>query len=92
LLDIHLGNVLLRLSDFDEAPLEALFEDLGPPQIGKIERRDGMPLEPGIPEYLVEPAEYGVEVDEETCEIQLIDFGEGTVLLHLIILPSQLPG
>lgn len=51
-----------------------------------------MPLEPGIPEYLVEPAEYGVEVDEETCEIQLIDFGEGKVLLQLIILPSQSPG
>ncbi|KAG7286209.1 hypothetical protein NEMBOFW57_008515 [Staphylotrichum longicolle] len=74
--DIHMGNVLLSLPDFEEASLEAIFEDLGPPQIGKVERYDGMPLEPGIPEYLVEPAEYGVEVDEETCEIQLIDFGE----------------
>jgi hypothetical protein len=44
--------------------------------VGKVERRDGAPLEPGLPEYLVVPGYYGHEVYHELRDIEIIDFGE----------------
>ena len=54
-------------------------EDLGHPQKGEVARRDGKPLEPGVPEYLVEPVEYTSKIHDHLHEIQLIDFGECTL-------------
>ncbi|KXX74834.1 Protein kinase dsk1 [Madurella mycetomatis] len=73
--DIHMGNVLFRLPEHEES-LELVMKDLGPPQIGKVQRRDGAPLEPGVPEYLVEPADYNVKVQDRFTDVELIDFGE----------------
>lgn len=36
-----------------------------------------MPLEKGLPEYLVEPVEYNTKDCEQLEQVQLIDFGEG---------------
>jgi hypothetical protein len=78
LLDIHMGNVLFRLPELEVSSPERIIEDLGPPQVGKVMRRDGAPLEPGVPEYLVEPAEYSAKSHHHFREVQLIDFGECT--------------
>ncbi|KAK3896577.1 protein kinase dsk1 [Staphylotrichum tortipilum] len=74
--DIHAGNVLFCVPELESAPLELVLEDLGPPVIGKIERRDGGLLEPGMPEYFVQPAEFSLDLDDESGEVELIDFGE----------------
>lgn len=74
--DIHMGNVLFRLPDLEVASQETIIQDLGPPQVGKIARRDGKPLEKGMPEYLVEPAEFNRDIYPDLGEIKLIDFGE----------------
>lgn len=57
-------------------PTELLLENFGPPELGNVERRDGAPLEPGVPEYLVESAEYYVDVHDHPRDVEVIDFGE----------------
>ncbi|KAL9624169.1 MAG: hypothetical protein Q9160_001691 [Pyrenula sp. 1 TL-2023] len=51
-------------------------EELGTPQRGTISRKDGKPLEKGIPEYLVKPVEYEPKTVKHLHDIQLVDFGE----------------
>jgi serine/threonine-protein kinase SRPK3 len=71
-----MGNVLFRHPELEVSSPERIIKDLGPPQVGKVTRRDGASLEPGIPEYLVEPAEHDPKVVHDFLEVQLIDFGE----------------
>lgn len=65
-----MGNVLFRLSTLNKTPA---FDD---PQVGKVSKKDGSPNERGVPDYLVEPAEYGYGKGELLDEVQLVDFGE----------------
>lgn len=75
LADIHMGNILFRLSESDKTTSE-LSLIVGTPQIGKVSRQDGAPLESGLPAYLVEPFEYETNKMENRDEVQLVDFGE----------------
>ncbi|SPO01704.1 related to multidrug resistance protein [Cephalotrichum gorgonifer] len=74
--DIHMGNALLYVPELEVLSPKRTIEYLGPPQVGKVERRDGAPLEPGVPEYLVEPVEYSTAIHPDLREIKLVDFGE----------------
>jgi serine/threonine protein kinase len=69
-----MGNVLFRLSDSERSSEQ--IQMFGTPQIGKVSKKDGTPLEKGLPDYLVEPLEYGAKFNEHLDEIQLVDFGE----------------
>ena len=53
-------------------------EEFGTPQRGTVSRKDGAPLEKGLPEYLVEPVEYEAKNSKFLDEVQLVDFGECT--------------
>ncbi|QYS95402.1 Protein kinase domain-containing protein [Trichoderma simmonsii] len=72
--DIHLGNVLFRVSGLNGIPT---FDDS---RIGNVSRKDGVPSEKGVPEYLVEPVEYKFDKSEILDEIQLVDFGESFLI------------
>ncbi|ROW17514.1 hypothetical protein VPNG_00929 [Cytospora leucostoma] len=76
--DIHMGNILFRRSEAERSSsLDQIIEVLGEPSKGGVARKDGSPLEKGVPEYLVEPAEAECLVDfEQLDEVQLVDFGE----------------
>lgn len=82
-IDIHAGNVLFRVLELEALSPEDVIKELGPPGVGKISRRDGAPLEPGVPEYLVEPVEYRAEIQADLHEVQLVDFGECRLLSPL---------
>ena len=71
-----MGNVLFRLSDLEHSSSLRVIEQFGNPQRGEISRKDGAPLEEGLPEYLVEPVEYRAKNNAYLDEIQLVDFGE----------------
>ena len=76
--DIHMGNILLRLPPWAGPEF---MTSLAPPQIGKVSRKDGSPLEKGVPEYLVEPLEYDVKTfDLDSGDVELVDFGSGVSL------------
>lgn len=65
-----MGNVLFQLSNANES---LTIDD---PQVGKVSKKDGSSNEKGVPDYLVEPAEYGYGNGELLGEVQLVDFGE----------------
>ncbi|KAF2822686.1 kinase-like protein [Ophiobolus disseminans] len=46
------------------------------PEIGVVARKDGKPLEPGLPAYLVRPTSYPADVCLRQQQIKIIDFGE----------------
>ncbi|KAK7730831.1 hypothetical protein SLS53_008909, partial [Cytospora paraplurivora] len=75
--DIHMGNILFRRSEAERSSsLDQIIEVLGEPSKGDVVRKDGSPLEQGVPEYLVEPAETECLIDfEQLDEVQLVDFG-----------------
>lgn len=74
--DIHVGNVLFRLPESERSSCN-FSERFGSPLLGKVARKDGAPLEKGLPEYLVEPVEYDRENFAQLEQVQLVDFGEG---------------
>ncbi|KAM0455292.1 hypothetical protein ACHAO4_004170 [Trichoderma viride] len=69
-----MGNVLFQLSNANES---LTIDD---PQVGKVSKKDGSSNEKGVPDYLVEPAEYGYGNGELLGEVQLVDFGESFFL------------
>lgn len=70
-----MGNVLFRLSTLNRVP------NIDRSRSGKVSKKDGSPNEQGVPDYLVEPAEYGYGKGELLDEVQLVDFGECLSLL-----------
>jgi hypothetical protein len=49
--------------------------------IGQVFKKDGSPLERGVPEYLVETLGHDIEaLDLDSSDVQLVDFGSGTYL------------
>ncbi|KAL6803562.1 kinase-like domain-containing protein [Trichoderma sp. SZMC 28012] len=85
--DIHLGNVLFQVSDLSIIPT------IDDSRIGKVSRKDGSPSEKGVPEYLVEPVENGLDENEILDDVQLVDFGESFFIGHppkLVYTPMSL--
>ncbi|KAI0104252.1 kinase-like domain-containing protein [Nemania sp. FL0031] len=71
--DIHMGNILLRLPPSAGAGAWSASDS---PQIGNVSKKDGSPLEEGVPKYLVEPLEYDITaLDLDSGDVQLVDFG-----------------
>lgn len=74
-----MGNVLFRLPEAERSSSERVTQELGTPQVGRVARKDGSPLEKGVPEYLVEPAQQESKNNSTHLdEVQLVDFGECT--------------
>ncbi|KAL3439695.1 kinase-like domain-containing protein [Aspergillus insuetus] len=78
--DIHLHNVLLKLSStIDALSIDKLYEKYGKPETSPITRSDGEPLPDNIPTHAPKPLFLGKPVTELTLpEAQgtLSDFGE----------------
>jgi hypothetical protein len=53
-----------------------LFKVIGTPKTEKLVRLDGKPLEPGLPEQLVEKAGWDLWIDEDEEDVRLIELGE----------------
>lgn len=85
---IHPGDILLNIADLHTRNLafvipflhtltEAdLLQKLRSPEIRAVIRKDGKPLEPGLPAYLAWPASYPNDVSLPKLHIKIIDFGE----------------
>lgn len=71
-----MGNILLRLPAY--AGAAGSLNASGSPHTGQVSKKDGSPLEKGVPEYLVKPLEYDVSaLDLDSGDVQLVDFGSG---------------
>ena len=80
--------MLFRLPEVDT--IEDVNDIFGEPNVGLVTRCDGGERGPGVPKYLVEPAEFYPEDLESVDEVQLIDLGEGTESQTLCIMYFKL--
>lgn len=80
--DLHLGNVMFHFppsADIDKLSPEKFYERFGRPNVFPVNRRDGKPLSPGVPEQVMWGAWLGCaseDVPLADCAISLADFGE----------------
>ncbi len=77
-----MGNVVFRFAESKIPSSRRFIKKLGKPRTGKVWRRDGAPLEKGLPQYLVEPVEYDID-GMFLSQVQLIDFGQCTYTADL---------
>lgn len=79
-LDIHLGNVLVKLpSSFDDLSIKQLYEKYGEPETVPVTRCDGEPLPSNAPAKAVVPlflGKYAEEFSLSDARPLLSDFGE----------------
>ncbi|KAI9840326.1 MAG: hypothetical protein M1837_001773 [Sclerophora amabilis] len=69
--DLHAGNVLFTAPTITALPEEQIKRCLGEPATGAVRRRDGGPLGPSMPRYLVRPATFR----GSDTEAKIVDLG-----------------
>jgi serine/threonine-protein kinase SRPK3 len=76
LVDLHTGNIAFTSPPLNSLSEETLLNRLGRPRTNLVSTLDGRPLPPGMPKYLVWPADTLVDKSNVETPIKLIDFGE----------------
>ncbi|KAJ6126362.1 hypothetical protein N7523_001974 [Penicillium sp. IBT 18751x] len=74
--DLHTRNLAFTMPCMEKVSEDVLFEILGKPEIGRVQRHDGKDLELGMSEYIVKPTSYRTRSWNSTQSIKIIDFGE----------------
>lgn len=67
-------NLVFTLPDVNRLSERRLLDVLGEPKISKVRRDDGGSLEPGIPEYIVEPVSFRKHASLLSQPIKIVDF------------------
>lgn len=77
IVDIHMGNILLRVASLPQVADRDLATLLGEPEIGPIRDEHPSHLNASHPNYLVPPADVQISSQSlESPEICIADFGE----------------
>ncbi|KAF2492953.1 kinase-like protein [Lophium mytilinum] len=74
--DLHTRNLSFVIPSLHTLTEAELLQKLRNPEIGAVTRKDGKPLEPSLPAYLVRPTFYPTDVSLSQQQIKIIDFGE----------------
>ncbi|CAI6342237.1 unnamed protein product [Periconia digitata] len=74
--DLHIRNLAFTIPSVDSLNEEQFCKKLGKPETGMVRRKDGKPLDPGVPQYLVRPFSYPADSSLFSSPIKIIDFGE----------------
>ncbi|KAH5624053.1 hypothetical protein HBI51_239530 [Parastagonospora nodorum] len=75
--DLYIRNVAFTVPSLHALTEEELVQKLGKPGTGQIQRKDGIPLDHGMPQYLVRPTSYPPDLKSSTTNIiKLIDYGQ----------------
>ncbi|KAE9994351.1 hypothetical protein EG327_011453 [Venturia inaequalis] len=86
--DLHTRNLAFTIPSIHSLSEDEFLQTLGNPETGLLRRVDGKPLEPGLPEYLVRPTSFPVDLSTSLHPIKIVDFGESflgndvPVMLH----------
>ena len=80
--DLHVRNLAFALPNMDSLSEEEFLQKLKKPETGAVRRKTGKPLEPSIPEYLVRPACFSVDLHLPLPPVKIIDFGESFLTAH----------
>ncbi|KAL6710042.1 hypothetical protein ACN47E_009833 [Coniothyrium glycines] len=74
--DLHTRNLAFAIPSLHTLTEAELLEKLRNPEIGTVTRKDGKPLDPNVPAYLVRPTSYPADESLTQQHIKIIDFGE----------------
>ena len=55
---------------------EDFLRKFGQPETGTVQRKDGQPIGPNMPRYLVRPTSYPIDIKPSSSSIKIIDFGQ----------------
>jgi serine/threonine-protein kinase SRPK3 len=69
-------NVAFTCNGLSQLTEEKLFEVLGTPKSEELVRRDGKPLDEGVPNQLVKTAGWDNWVEEDDEDLRIFDLGE----------------
>ena len=75
-LDLHTRNLAFTIPSLHALREEDLLQKLGRPETGIVERKDGQPIVPNMPQYLVRPTSYPINIKSSSSSIKIIDFGQ----------------
>jgi serine/threonine-protein kinase SRPK3 len=70
-------NVAFTCNGLSRLTEEELFKVLGAPKSEKLARRNGKPLDEGVPNQLVKVAGWVSWIDEDDEDLRIFDLGEG---------------
>ncbi|KAH8708479.1 kinase-like domain-containing protein [Phaeosphaeriaceae sp. PMI808] len=71
--DLHTRNIAFTIPSLLE---EAFAQNLGTPEIERVQGHDRRPLEPCMPKYFVKPTIYPINPESPLDLIKIIDFGQ----------------
>lgn len=75
-IDFHIRNLAFAITPTGNVPEDEFINLLGRPDIGYVRCNDGGRLGPGIPEYIVRPANIHLRSRPLSNTIKIVDFGE----------------
>jgi serine/threonine-protein kinase SRPK3 len=75
--DLHTHNLTYVIPALHTLTEADLLQKLRSPELGAVTRKDGKPLEVGVPAYLVRPTSYPPDTSlSSRTQLKIIDFGE----------------
>jgi serine/threonine-protein kinase SRPK3 len=75
-IDLHTRNLAFALPSLSALTETEFLQKFPTPEIDAIARKDGKPLQPNMPAYLVKPTSFLSDVSLEQQQIKIIDFGQ----------------
>ncbi|KAJ5993435.1 hypothetical protein N7451_009159 [Penicillium sp. IBT 35674x] len=92
-IDIYTRNLAFTMPCMEKVSEDVLFEILGKPETGRVQRHDGKDLELGMPECIMKPTSCRTRSWNSTQSNRIIDFAETflcTASLHTPLLLFEL--
>ncbi|KAK9444563.1 protein kinase-like protein, partial [Metarhizium brunneum] len=75
--DLHVRNLAVILPfPIDDMSEEVFIDMLGKPKVGLVQKVGGQPVEPGMPQYIVQSARYSKIPIKSFRGIKIVDFGQ----------------
>ncbi|KAJ4985972.1 protein kinase domain-containing protein [Stagonosporopsis vannaccii] len=74
--DLHTRNLAFAIPSVQALREDDFLQKLGEPETGIVQRKDGQPLGPAVPRYLVKPTSYPIDVKSSLKSIKIVDFGQ----------------
>ncbi|KAF1358487.1 kinase-like protein, partial [Lizonia empirigonia] len=74
--DLHTRNLAFAIPTVQALREEEFLQKLEQPKTGQVRRKDGQPLAPSVPRYLVKPTSYPIDLKSSFKSIKIVDFGQ----------------
>ncbi|CAO2652308.1 Nn.00g005910.m01.CDS01 [Neocucurbitaria sp. VM-36] len=74
--DLHIRNLAFTIPSVHALCEDNFLRQLGKPETSVVKRRDGRPIDPSMPDYLVRPTSFPIDLAFPPPSIKIMDFGQ----------------